>query len=156
LAWPHRIELAPFGQGFHLSVAITCCKACGSSQGPCRRHVVAEILSLRFWHRLRGARSRTRFPGGRSPFALGDHRLPSGNAAGWPRPVSSTETVQTPVRGRTPALLCEKGLGTRQEHDAAVLRPMSRSAIGDLSILLPFCSTQSLSASDLTRMFSVA
>ena len=151
-----QIELAPSGRRFHLSIPITCCEACGSSQGPRRRHVDVEILSLRFWHPLRGARSRTRFPGGRSPFAPSDHRLPSGNAAGWPRPVSSTETVQTPVAGGTPTLLCEKVLGTRDEHEAAVPRPMSRSATGDLSILLPFCSTQSLSASGLTRMFSVA
>ena len=34
---------------------------------------------------LRGARSRTRLSGGRSPLALNDHRLPSGNPPGWPR-----------------------------------------------------------------------
>ena len=41
----------------------------------------------------RGARSRTRLSGGRSPVALHDHRLPSGNPAGWPRPVISAESV---------------------------------------------------------------
>jgi len=32
-----------------------------------------------------GARIRTRLSGGRSPLALNDHRLPSGNPPGWPR-----------------------------------------------------------------------
>jgi hypothetical protein len=39
--------------------------------------------------------SPTQFSGGRSRFALNDHRLPSINPAGWPLPVSSLENVQT-------------------------------------------------------------
>ena len=46
----------------------------------------------------RGARSRTQLSGGRSPLALNDHRPPSGNPPGWPRPVSSAGDVQTPVQ----------------------------------------------------------
>jgi hypothetical protein len=38
-----------------------------------------------------------RVSGGRSPFALNDHRLPSANPAGWSPSLSSTENVQTPV-----------------------------------------------------------
>jgi hypothetical protein len=59
---------------------------------------VAAVTSPRLWHPAGVLDHPTRSSGGRSPFALNDHRLPSANPAGWPPPVSSAENVQAPER----------------------------------------------------------
>ena len=62
------------------------------------------VTSPRFWHPAGVLDHPTRSSGGRSPFALNDHRLPSTNPAGWAPPVSSAENVQTPGAGRRAGL----------------------------------------------------
>ena len=63
--------------------------------------VVAPRASV--WHPSGVHEPKTRFPVVVPPLAPNDHRLPSTNPPGWPRPKSSAENVTTPGRARRDA-----------------------------------------------------
>ena len=72
-------------------------RACCENSGPIDPECGAVLSSVGwFWHPSPGCWPIRRFPGGRSPFALDDLRLPSANPAGWTPLLSSAKNVQTP------------------------------------------------------------
>jgi hypothetical protein len=85
---PHLLEIGVVPE------PISRCENCGPIDLECG---AVSPTNGAFWHPSRVLDHPTRFSGDRSPFALNDHRLPSGNPTGWPPPMSSAEDVQTPV-----------------------------------------------------------
>jgi len=86
------------------------------SAGVCRRRLVW------IWHPGPRCWILRRLSGGRSPFDLNDHRLPSSNPAGWAAPLSSAENVQTSVPGPLPSALLQRRRG-RPSRRLVAVRP---------------------------------